>query len=103
MPKITKTLLIMKKILLLLTLALLTCSVFAQDAAFKKEVEKALELSDFQGTLTETFRIQYQQLVDAGTVKVDDVDALARESTEAMMDKMKDFALEVYYENYTLS
>ena len=103
LPKITKTLLIMKKILLLLTLALLTCSVFAQDAAFKKEVEKALELSDFQGTLTETFRIQYQQLVDAGTVKVDDVDALARESTEAMMDKMKDFALEVYYENYTLS
>ena len=103
LPKITKTLLIMKKILLLLTLALLTCSVFAQDAAFKKEVEKAIELADFEATLTETLRIQYQQLVDAGTIKVDDVDALARESTEAMMDKMKDFALEVYYENYTLS
>ena len=77
LPKITKTLLIMKKILLLLTLALLTCSVFAQDAAFKKEVEKAIELADFEATLTETLRIQYQQLVDAGTIKVDDVDALA--------------------------
>ena len=103
LPKITKTLLIMKKILLLLTLALLTCSVFAQDAAFKKEVEKAIELADFEATLTETLRIQYQQLVDAGTIKVDDVNAMAQECAEAMMPKMKEFMLEVYYENYTLN
>ena len=103
MPKITQTLLIMKKILLLLTLALMTCSVFAQDAAFKKEVEKAIELADFEATLTETLRIQYQQLVDAGTIKVDDVNAMAQECAEAMMPKMKEFMLEVYYENYTLN
>ena len=103
LPKITKTLLIMKKILLLLTLALMTCSVFAQDAAFKKEVEKAIELADFEATLTETLRIQYQQLVDAGTIKVDDVNAMAQECAEAIMPKMKEFMLEVYYENYTLN
>ena len=103
LPKITQTLLIMKKILLLLTLALMTCSVFAQDAAFKKEVEKAIELADFEATLTETLRIQYQQLVDAGTIKVDDVNAMAQECAEAMMPKMKEFLLEVYYDTYTLS
>jgi hypothetical protein len=83
-------------------MALIACNLFAQDAAFKKEVDKTIELTDMKGTLTETMRIQYQQLVDAGTVKLDDVQATARECAEAMMPKMKEFILEVYYENYTL-
>ena len=81
----------------------MACNVFAQDAAFKKEVEKTIELTNLEGTLAETLRIQYQQLVDAGTIKIDDVNALANECAEAMMPKMKEFMLEVYYENYTLS
>jgi len=93
----------MKRIICMLALALMACNVFAQDAAFKKEVEKTLELSNLEGTLAETLRLQYQQLVDAGTIKVDDVNALADECAAAMMPKMKDFMMEVYYENYTLS
>ena len=93
----------MKRIICMLALALMACNVFAQDAAFKKEVEKTIELTNLEGTLAETMRIQYQQLVDAGTIKIDDVNALANECAEAMMPKMKEFMLEVYYENYTLS
>lgn len=93
----------MKRIICMLALALMACNVFAQDAAFKKEVEKTIELTNLEGTLAETLRIQYQQLVDAGTIKIDDVNALANECAEAMMPKMKEFMLEVYYENYTLS
>ncbi len=92
----------MKGIILMFAMALIACNLFAQDAAFKKEVDKTIELTDMKGTLTETMRIQYQQLVDAGTVKLDDVQATARECAEAMMPKMKEFILEVYYENYTL-
>lgn len=93
----------MKRIICMLALALMACNVFAQDAAFKKEVEKTIELTNLEGTLAETLRMQYQQLVDAGTIKIDDVNALANECAEAMMPKMKEFMLEVYYENYTLS
>ncbi|MBO7439697.1 MAG: DUF2059 domain-containing protein, partial [Bacteroidales bacterium] len=42
-------------------------------------------------------------LVDAGTIKLDDVQATSDECAEAMLPKMKEFMLEVYYENYTLS
>ena len=82
---------------------LMACNVFAQDAAFKKEVEKTIELTNLKATLSEAMRIQYQQLVDAGTVKLDDVQATADECAEAMLPKMKEFMLEVYYENYTLN
>lgn len=87
----------------MLALVLMACNVFAQDAAFKKEVEKTIELTNLKATLSEAMRIQYQQLVDAGTVKLDDVQATADECAEAMLPKMKEFMLEVYYENYTLN
>lgn len=87
----------------MLALVLMACNVFAQDAAFKKEVEKTIELTNLKATLSEAMRIQYQQLVDAGTIKLDDVQATADECAEAMLPKMKEFMLEVYYENYTLN
>ena len=93
----------MKRIIFMLALVLMACNVFAQDAAFKKEVENTIELTNLKATLSESMRIQYQQLVDAGTIKLDDVQATADECAEAMMPKMKEFMLEVYYENYTLS
>ena len=93
----------MKRIIFMLALMLMACNVFAQDAAFKKEVEKTIELTNLKATLSEAMRIQYQQLVDAGTVKLDDVQATADECAEAMLPKMKEFMLEVYYENYTLN
>lgn len=93
----------MKRIIFMLALVLMACNVFAQDAAFKKEVEKTIELTNLKATLSEAMRIQYQQLVDAGTIKLDDVQATADECAEAMLPKMKEFMLEVYYENYTLN
>lgn len=93
----------MKRIILMFALALMACNVFAQDAAFKKEVEKTIGLTNLKVTLSEAMRIQYQQLVDAGTIKLDDVQATADECAEAMLPKMKEFMLQVYYENYTLS
>ena len=87
----------------MLALVLMACNVFAQDAAFKKEVEKTIELTNLKATLSEAMCIQYQQLVDAGTIKLDDVQATADECAEAMLPKMKEFMLEVYYENYTLN
>ncbi|MBO4771327.1 MAG: DUF2059 domain-containing protein [Bacteroidales bacterium] len=93
----------MKRIICMMALALMACNVFAQDAAFKKEVEKTLELTNMEATLAEAMRLQYQQLVDAGTIKLDDVQATADECAAAMMPKMKEFMLQVYYENYTLS
>lgn len=93
----------MKRIIFMLALVLMACNVFAQDAAFKKEVEKTIELTNLKATLSEAMRIQYQQLVDAGTVKLDDVQATSDECAEAMLPKMKEFMLEVYYENYTLN
>ena len=86
----------MKRIICMLALALMACNVFAQDAAFKKEVEKTLELTNMEATLAEAMRLQYQQLVDAGTIKLDDVQATADECAAAMMPKMKEFMLQVY-------
>ncbi len=93
----------MKRIIFMLALTLMACNVFAQDATFKKEVEKTIELTNLKATLSEAMRIQYQQLVDAGTIKLDDVQATADECAEAMLPKLKEFMLEVYYENYTLN
>ena len=93
----------MKRIIFMLALVLMVCNVFAQDDAFKKEVDKTIELTNLKATLSEAMRIQYQQLVDAGTIKLDDVQATSDECAEAMLPKMKEFMLEVYYENYTLS
>lgn len=75
----------------MLALVLMACNVFAQDAAFKKEVENTIELTNLKATLSEAMRIQYQQLVDAGTIKLDDVQATADECAEAMLPKMKEF------------
>lgn len=93
----------MKRIIFMLALVLMACNVFAQDTAFKKEVENTIELTNLKATLSEAMRIQYQQLVDAGTIKLDDVQATSDECAEAMLPKMKEFMLEVYYENYTLN
>jgi hypothetical protein len=87
----------------MLALVLMVCNVFAQDDAFKKEVDKTIELTNLKTTLSEAMRIQYQQLVDAGTIKLDDVQATSDECAEAMLPKMKEFMLEVYFDNYTLS
>ncbi|MBO7565905.1 MAG: DUF2059 domain-containing protein [Bacteroidales bacterium] len=93
----------MKRIIFMLALVLMVCNVFAQDDAFKKEVDKTIELTNLKATLSEAMRIQYQQLVDAGTIKLDDVQATSDECAEAMLPKMKEFMLEVYFDNYTLS
>ena len=93
----------MKRIIFMLALVLMVCNVFAQDDAFKKEVDKTIELTNLKATLSEAMRIQYQQLVDAGTIKLDDVQTTSDECAEAMLPKMKEFMLEVYFDNYTLS
>ena len=75
----------------------------AQSEEFIKTAKETMELQNTKGVLIETFRIQFQSLIESGGMQqVDDIRAMAEEMADALIDKVAEAQLKLYYENYTL-
>jgi len=75
---------------------------YAQSAEFMETAKKTMELQNTRGTMVETMRLQYQNMVDAGQFQVDDVKAMSEEIVDVLMDKITELQIKLFYENYTL-
>ena len=94
---------ITRKAILIATLAFLPSNVFAQDAAYKKEFNRAMELSHPEEIMKQTITPQYQKFGEMGLLKLDDVDVVVEECIKAIMPRYKEVMLKFYVENYTLN
>jgi hypothetical protein len=94
---------IIRKAILVATLSLISSNVFAQDAAYKKEFNRAMELTHPEETMKQMIAPQYQKFGEMGLLKLDDVDAVVEECIKVIMPKYKEVMLKLYAENYTLN
>ena len=94
---------ITRKAILVATLAFIPNNIFAQDAAYKKEFNRTMELSHPEESMKQMITPQYQKLGEMGLLKLDDVNMVVDECIKVIMPKYKEVMLKLYVENYTLN
>lgn len=92
-----------KAILALVLMFALCNTIMAQDAAFKAEATRTIELTHVKEITISTMRDQYSQMAQSGLFNVDDIDALTNEIGDVIEPKQKEFLLKFYSENYTIA
>ena len=94
----------MKKIISIIALLIVATTGIskAQDAELLAEAKKCVELQKTRETMVESTKAQYLAVAKTGQVAFDDVNALANEMVNVVIDKINEKLLAFYCENYTL-
>ena len=94
----------MKKIISIIALLIVATTGItkAQDAELLAEAKKCVELQKTRETMVASTKAQYEAVAKSGQVAFDDVNALANEMVNVVIDKYNDKLIAFYCENYSL-
>lgn len=94
----------MKKIISIIAMLIVATTGIskAQDAALVAEAKKCVELQKTRETMVAVTKVQYETIVKSGQIAFDDVNALANEMVDVVIEKINEKLVTFYSENYTL-